>query len=608
MLTLAGGKGFASTIDPLIGKLLTDIRNSTNGTGSISSLTDPNIQQFTFINGDNDTSKSLTTRFDFNLTSKHHLENIYNYQKYNTTDDILNNSDPAFPGFPNFGTQLSNRFTDSIALRSTLTSTLVNEARFGLTGGTVLFNPNINAGNFTGPLANQAGLNIGISTALGITNAARRSDSSRRNAPIWSFTDTLTWTRGAHNITFGGSLTQVNLFSVSQNAVPSVTLGVDTNDPANSLFTTTNFPGASNTDLTNARNLYAVLTGRITAITANALLDEKTGQYVYLGPNVQRAREREFGFFGQDSWRLKPNLTLNYGLRWEIQGAFVPLNNNFTTVSLDSLWGVSGPGNLFKPGVQTGSPTLFTQYKQGDPGYNTDYRNFSPSFGFAWSPNIKNTWVKRVLGENGQTVVRGGYSLAYVRNGIGDFTAIFGNNPGSFVTATRSLALGNLVTNVGTDTLPVLLSQTNRLGPAAFPTSPTYPLQGAVTNSASIIEPGLKIPYVETWSFGVQREITKNMAFEVRYAGNRALHGWGAFNINELNVVENGFRDEFKLAQANLQANISAGRGATFKYAGPNTGTSPLPIILANFSGLPASQANDTTKYNFDQLLQQHFR
>jgi hypothetical protein len=51
------------------------------------------------------------------------------------------------------------------------------------------------------------------------------------------------------------------------------------------------------------------------------------------------------------------------------------------------------------------------------------------------------------------------------------------------------------------------------------------------------------------------------------------------------------------LAQQNLAANMAAGRGATFKYAGPNTSTSPLPIILAYFSGLPAGQAGDTTKY-----------
>ena len=51
------------------------------------------------------------------------------------------------------------------------------------------------------------------------------------------------------------------------------------------------------------------------------------------------------------------------------------------------------------------------------------------------------------------------------------------------------------------------------------------------------------------------------MAIEVRYVGNVKLRPWTAYDLNELNIVENGFLDEFRLAQANLQANIAAGRG-----------------------------------------------
>ena len=70
------------------------------------------------------------------------------------------------------------------------------------------------------------------------------------------------------------------------------------------------------------------------------------------------------------------------------------------------------------------------------------------------------------------------------------------------------------------------------------------------------------------------------------------------FNFNEINITENGFLNEFRLAQQNLQANIAAGRGATFRYAGPGTGTAPLPIFLAYFSGLPSSAAGDAANYS----------
>ena len=70
------------------------------------------------------------------------------------------------------------------------------------------------------------------------------------------------------------------------------------------MFNAANFPGASSTDLTNARNIYAVLTGRITAITANANLSE-SGKYVYAGPSTQRYQQRETGLYAQDSWRAR---------------------------------------------------------------------------------------------------------------------------------------------------------------------------------------------------------------------------------------------------------------------------------------------------------------
>ena len=76
----------------------------------------------------------------------------------------------------------------------------------------------------------------------------------------------------------------------------------------------------------------------------------------------------------------------------------------------------------------------------------------------------------------------------------------------------------------------------------------------------------------------------------------RSLAGFVDYNYNEINTKENGFLDEFRKAQANLQANIAAGRGNTFAYTGA-PGTSPLPTFAAFFERVPASQANDPTKY-----------
>jgi hypothetical protein len=590
-----------STIDPVIGRLLADIRNSTTQTGAVFQLTDPNLQRFTFTNKGNNTTYYPTTRFDFNLTAKHHLEATWSYQKIRTTPDILNGDDPAFPGFPNLGSQIGDRYTGSLAVRSTLSPTLVNEARTGLNGGPSRFDPDTSVGSFSGPVANQTGFALNMNGAIGngLTNAHVVTATSRRNPLLREFSDTVTWTRGTHGMSFGFHFTQLNLTLANRTLVPTIGFGVNSNDPADGMFTAANFPGASNANLTLARNIYAVLTGRVTSIAANARLNEETGQYQYLGEGVQRGRQRELGFFAQDSWRVRQGLTLNYGLRWELQGSFVPLNNSYSTIAVEDLWGVSGVGNLFKPGTLTGRVPQFIQFKAGDKSYNLDYKNFAPSFGFAWSPSGKDGWLKRLLGNEGQTVLRGGYSIAYNRNGLADFSGTFGANPGVAITTDRNLTIGNLVGG-SLGSLPLLLRETNRLGAPAFPSAPAYPFVAAITEDANIFDPNIRVPYAQSWSFGIQREITKNMALEVRYVGTRHLRGWTEYNLNsnEGNILENGFLNEFRLAQANLQANIAAGRGSNFRYFGPNTGTSPLPITLAYFSGVPAAQANDPTRYN----------
>src|SRR6185295_10185489 len=132
---------------------------------------------------------------------------------------------------------------------------------------------------------------------------------------------------------------------------------------------------------------------------------------------TKRTRQRTMGFYAQDSWRFRPNLTLNAGLRWELQFPFTVRNNNYTTAGYDGVWGVSGVGNLFKPGTLTGSVTQFNKFPQNQHAYQTDWNNIGPSVGFAWSPHSKNGFLRKVMGDSGQTVLRAGYSIAFVREG-----------------------------------------------------------------------------------------------------------------------------------------------------------------------------------------------
>src|SRR6185503_6935302 len=333
---------------------------------------------------------------------------------------------------------------------------------------------------------------------------------------------------------------------------------------------------------------------------------EDSGQYNYLGPLVQRSQQKEWGFYAQDTWRFRPNLTLTGGVRWEIQMPFEVLNKTYAAITnYASIFGESGLDNLFKPGTLTGSPTAYVQLEPGGKAYETDYGNFAPSVGFTYSPNFKNGMLNRLFGDAGQTVLRGGFSLAYVREGIASFGSIFAGNPGGTLTATQ---------NVSGNPYPMpfgLLLRNGLPAPPVTPTTPTYPNTGLITDAANTFSPDMKTGYVESWSFGIQREITPDNVIEVRYVGNRGHQLWRQIDLNETNLVENGFLQEFNNAQRNLLANIQCaqtvgctGGGLHFRYRGPGTGTVPLPILLGYFGGFPINNpANANNPANYTSTL-----
>jgi hypothetical protein len=609
LLALAARNGFTSTPDATIASLLGRIDGATQTTGTVTATSDPNVNRYAFQGEGGRDEHNPTVRIDLNVSNNHRITGTYNYQQAFQHPDLLNGNDPTFPGFANYADQRSDRNLGSYTLRSTFGSHLVNE----LIGG-FLWSPI----DFAGPLApdqfaDQGGFNLNFPTlgSAQLTSATITSNMSQRNASHWDINDTLHLLKGSHSVSMGGNFTNVNYWTATQTAVPALTFGVETtNDPANAMFTAANFPGASTTDLNNARALYGFLTGRVTQIGGNYRLDEATGDYVYMGKGRQAGYMREWGLFVNDSWRASPTLTVNLGVRWEVQQPFEPANSVFSTTSVNGFCGVSGVGsdglcNLFKPGTVSGTPTTYTQYESGTPGYNTDWNNVAPSVGAAWRPNVSSGWLRTLLGDPEYATVRGGFAIGYNRDSIGTFTGVFNGNPGVTVTQNRNATTGLLV--LPGQTWPVLMRDTARLAPLPFcsptvttfcsPQEPVYPMPASVANNVQIFDPNFEVANSKSWTLGLQRSLSEHMAVEVRYVGTRNRHQVTQQNLNELVVVENGFADEFKLAQANLQANLAAGRGSTFAYFGPGSGTSPLPIYLANFNGRSPSQAGDPSQY-----------
>ena len=312
-----------------------------------------------------------------------------------------------------------------------------------------------------------------------------------------------------------------------------------------------------------------------------------------------------YSAFVQDSWRLTPTLTLNAGVRYDVQMPFEPVNDTMSSASLASTCGVSGVGdgglysacNFYHPGASGGSVPIFEQFTTGTRGYSVDRNNFAPNVGLAWRPSVAGGWLRTLLGDPEQATIRGGYSEAYNREGFAVFTSVFGANPGSTLSLTRDAATG--LVGPG-ETWPVLLRDTARIYDAPFPETPTFPIAIRPNRADSInaFHPDIAVPHARTWTLGLQRAVTSDMALEIRYVGTRGVDQWSELDYNERNVIENGFFNEFKLAMANLQANNAAGgaRLGSFAYFGAGTGTNPLPTYLAYINA--RTDAANTAAYS----------
>jgi hypothetical protein len=563
LLQLASSKGYVGTLDPTIAKGFELIDQAVHTAGTLTSRIaagDYNRLDYQFQDPGLNKRWFPTARLDWNISAKHHAEFIHNYQHYFSNPDGVNGQINVYPGSGlvvgapgTTGSVHRNNFSFVGAERWTINERLINEIRATSSGnGTSLFTQEFAPGlyDFWGGYAVNTGTSFG--GALGGAFYNRRTQS-RRNTPTKGLTDNLTMLQGTHSLNFGFSFLRVASFTqaVGTQVVPRINLGLATGDPINtgatSIFTTTNFPGSTAAQRTLAGTLYAVLTGRISSINSSASFD---GEKFSFAPFTEFNHQNEYAVYAQDSWKARPNLTLNYGLRWEIDPSPLNDNNVYTRTGIEGIFGVSGNGNIFNPGVFAGKPTQFRLLDESEKAFRTQHKNFAPSAGFAWSPSSRKGLLGHLIGNGDELVLRGGYSIAYTREGFNAFTAMFGSNDGPTLTLDVSPSISpSIFPNGGVlfrnSTLP---SRPAPSDASRFPLTP-----GAFSGtSANDFDPNLRPGYTQSWTIGIQRELDKNTAFEVRYVGTHGTHLWRQMDYNEVNIFENGFLTQFKAAQNNL--------------------------------------------------------
>lgn len=534
-----------------------------------------------------DPNNKYVGRFDQQLLENskigsHKLEFVYNRTNTILKPDTFNSIEAPFPGGIN-AYQFSARTLTTAAIQSTFGSRMTNEVRVGHQRAPVQF-------------LRDDGLPTNIPyfiTLFSVTNFDNQFMGQGRNTMLYQYIDNFSLTSGAHTMRMGTDIQSVTAITFNDAGVIQTTT-LSPNNPANGTgILAAAFPnlptGATgNAIVTRAQGVYADLVGLLGSSTKTFNVTSPTSGFV---PNATRQRDfkqRQVSLYFQDQWRVKRNFTFNYGTRYEFQG--VPYERNGVAIqpsSVAGLFGISGLNNLFKPGTLAGSAPTSLEFVNGKTGkklYENDWNNFAPFIGIAYSPGANSGPLNWIFGKEGKSSIRAGYSISYLQDG---FTVV-------------SNALGTGTTNPGLIQSAANNTPTGILQAAAVPlTTPTFkiPITDAeniainTNNGLWTFDPNLRVPYVQQWSFGIEREIANNTALEVRYVGNHAIKVFRAVDFNEVNIYENGFLNEFLGAQKNLAIN-----GGT-NFAPGAAGTVALPTLSTLFTGLSAANGFSSSTF-----------
>ena len=513
----------------------------------------------------NNRRKQINLKIDHNFNERHKINGSYSYE-IDTSDDA------ALPQWPTgyYGADIRHPQVLGINFTSTLTNSLVNEARFGFsrTGANTVGAPErddigatvrknliqLNGGPIYTNMSFQSMI-FGYGVADGILYG------SHEVSPRWVYADSVSWARGQHSFKFGGEYRLSSTKSTLQGSVqggpnrPRANIG---NSPLAQVtgigragLAGTSFNGSQQV----AENLLTFLSGSLGVNGPSQALSQsrfinKVGTAWNDYPNefakIRDIAQNEFGFFFKDDWKATRDLTLNLGLRWDYFG--VPWERNGLTTALAgggySLFGLSGHSfnDWMKPGVRGDlMQIIYVGPNSPNPGqaiYNRDLHDFGPAIGFAW--NVP--W-----GGKGNTTLRGGYQIQHTGGGRGFvLDTALGNPPGSSNT-------GNYIIPA-TDpyfSLEKLVAQPNLVPvqPLFLPNATTVIPVTDRTGLLNAFDPHFTTPYVQNLTLSLTRTLTSKLTLDLRYIGTLSRKLPGNIDLNAPNFLYNGLREAFDSAR-----------------------------------------------------------
>jgi hypothetical protein len=516
-----------------------------------------NTAGFSWVAPQREKQYDFTTKIDHTISERQTIYVRYSQGEQNTIGDNVNGGLQAFPTTPTLVDTFRDPKNLAINHRWAPTNSMTNEFVFGFNRFAFSFDngdPNFNTRPaFTLNLVTNPFSNVGQ-----VYNA--------RKLRTTQIVDNFSVVANSHTLRFGTNLRFQSHIDDRSSVAGASTAG------AINLSTATNIVDINQFGLTSLSGLnVASDRPRLQSMINDFLGRVGTMSQAFVATGAQygppgmrflfTAKYPELDFYGQDTWKVRPNLTIDYGLRWEVK-----------------LSPRAGDGRvILRPNTpvrvgETGRNDL--RWVEGEL-FDSDYNNFAPTIGFAWDPF-----------KSGKTSVRGNYRLAYDRmNTFVLSSAIYQSAPGATLAVINQAfgqGGGRLRQGVPTLAPPAGITPETGRTPAAYGV-------GAIT----VVDPDMRSPKTNQWGLSIQRDVGFNSVVEVSYIGRRGVGLYGGYNANDVNIFARDsrfnqtFLDAFKEVRANLPA-TGATLPAGYSNALLNSLMAPHSSRLANESGTQA--------------------
>ena len=459
---------------------------------------------------------TYTTRFDAVINDRQKAFVRFNIVRANQTDNVNFNAQ-QFPGDPTSHTIGTRDFSIAGGHSWAITNSLFNQVTIGLSRSDLDF-PN----DFAPAFPNEFTFNTVSNPFLGISTQSRVVDTP-------TIRDDVTWTKGNHTFFFGAQIKPIKSGSGLIGDFNDVTVGLGGN--LTELDSTLRPEDIADAGITAYDGSFPFLLGRLAQLNTTYTYQQNGTPNSPGTGKTRDFRYNEYEYYVQDNWKLRTDLTINLGLRYQYYsppyekngfqaGNDVDLNPLFAVRQANAAAGIAG--DSAEPFL---TYTLIGKGNNARPYYKGDWNNWAPRVGFAYAPSFSGGFMKKLFGDR-QTSIRGGAAIVYDRVGgaltfiqdqvsyLFDNTAntsFGGIDPGiSLLTDPRFAGLTNLPVS---NTAPVISNPNTPFVDGGVPF-------GLAANAFNYtIAQNFEVPYSYQYSIGFQRELPGNFLIDVSYAG-----------------------------------------------------------------------------------------